>query len=559
MADKKEKGISRRDFMKGATATTLSAVALTALGGCVKKDDTTGTSTLHPWETPPAAIKDSDIVKTYDTEVVVVGAGYAGVAAACSAAEHGAKVICVEKTETYQGRGVGGTGVTDSKVMRDLNISLDKPHAVGEWIRACGNRADEKLISLFFNKSGEAMDWLIDKAEANNCGVGIWNGYSKSKLFPEEPTYHMVYNKDPEGKVNGVTVNYAVLVIALLYNDALKTNNCEFHWKSPAYQLIKEDEKIVGVICSTDDGYVKYNASKAVILATGDISGDTEMTDYYSPIANKAYANLYTPVGANSGDGHKMGMWAGAQMQEGELPTMMHPQACSSFHGPFMFVNPEGKRSFNEDTWVQGKSLGTILQGGYNRCYSIFDGNYLDDLRNGLPYGGGMFWDTFRLWGSTVEDAVAAAQSTVEDEKNQGVVIWSADTIEGLADMLLEQESETFNKDEFLNQVSRYNTMCDNKEDTDFFKQSVFLTPIRKGPFYAAKVGPGLLAVVGGLKVNTDLQCLDESKKPISGLYAVGNVSGDVYALDYPISIPGNSHGRCLTWGYLVGKTVSEL
>ena len=403
------------------------------------------------------------------------------------------------------------------------------------------------------------MDWLIEKAERNNCGVGIWSGYSKSQLFPEEPTYHMIYNKDPEGKINGKAVNIAVLAIALLYNDAVKTGNCEFHWKTPAEQLIKDNDHITGVICKTDNGYVRYNAKKAVILATGDIAGDEKMTEHFAPLANKAYSKLYTPLGANTGDGHKMGMWAGAQMQDGELPTMMHPQGCSMFHGPFMFVNPEGRRAFNEDTWVQGKSLGTILQGGYNHCYSIFDANYLTDLKNGLPYGGGMFWDTFRLWGTTVDDAVEAAQKTVEDTANQGKTVWKADTLEGLADLLYKQDQNTFDKDVFLQQVKHYNDMCDKKEDVDFFKQSVFLTSIRKAPFYATKVGPALLAIVGGLKINTNLQCLDQKNKPIPGLYAVGNVSGDVYALDYPISIPGNSHGRCLTWGYLAGQTVSAL
>lgn len=85
-----------------------------------------------------------------------------------------------------------------------------------------------------------------------------------------------------------------------------------------------------------------------------------------------------------------------------------------------------------------------------------------------------------------------------------------------------------------------------------------FLYPVVKAPFYAAKVGVALLAVVGGLSVNTDLQVLDDEKKPIEGLYATGNTSGDLYAIDYPINMAGNSNGRCVIWGYLLGKTMAK-
>ena len=85
-----------------------------------------------------------------------------------------------------------------------------------------------------------------------------------------------------------------------------------------------------------------------------------------------------------------------------------------------------------------------------------------------------------------------------------------------------------------------------------------FLCPVVKAPFYAAKVGVALLAVVGGLSVNTDLQVLDDEKKPIEGLYATGNTSGDLYAIDYPINMAGNSNGRCVIWGYLLGKTMAK-
>ena len=101
--------------------------------------------------------------------------------------------------------------------------------------------------------------------------------------------------------------------------------------------------------------------------------------------------------------------------------------------------------------------------------------------------------------------------------------------------------------------------MCEAGEDTQFEKEPVFLYPIKEPPFYATKVEAVILVCVGGLKVNTDLAVVKEDGTPIDGLFATGNTSGDLYAVDYPINMPGNSNGRCLTWGHLLGKTLACL
>ena len=64
-----------------------------------------------------------------------------------------------------------------------------------------------------------------------------------------------------------------------------------------------------------------------------------------------------------------MAAWAGGAFQEGPWPTMMHPQAAATFHGPFLFVNPDGKRFMNEATWVQGKCLGVMYNGGADHAW----------------------------------------------------------------------------------------------------------------------------------------------------------------------------------------------
>lgn len=548
------KDFSRRTFIRGAAAGALGIATMGVLGtyfsgqASAEADATstsangaagTGVSGKPSFMTPPAPIPASKIVKTVDTEVLVLGAGFSGVATACSAAERGLKVTVVEKSSRWNGRG-GGAGVTDSKLMRKMGLKIDKSKAQGQWVRTCGSRVDESLVSLYFNRSGEAMDWLLNKAEADSCHISIWGGYSKSDLYPDEPGYHMIF-----GGKHIKEGDFAP--VALLYNDSVKAG-VNYVFNAPAQQLVKEGNKVVGAIVKTADGYVRYNASKGVVIATGDIAADPEMVHYYAPIAEKAVESQYTPKGVNTGDGHKMGLWAGVAMQEGPFPTMIHPQAYAWFHGPFMFVNKDGKRFFNEATWVQAKSLNIMKQKSGNVAYSIFDANWLTDLVKGLPKGGGMFWDSFRAVGAEFD--TKAQQETIDGYIKQGLA-FKANTLEELADKI------GVDKKNFLAEVNHYNQMCAAGEDKDYHKPKIFLTPVQKGPFYATKVGPALLQICGGLSINSDLQCLDAEQRPIEGLYAVGSASGNSNAVDYPINMPGNSHGRCLTYGYVLGEKLA--
>lgn len=159
-----------------------------------------------------------------------------------------------------------------------------------------------------------------------------------------------------------------------------------------------------------------------------------------------------------------------------------------------------------------------------------------------------------RRWGLHAPDNAAAAPADAgpgpRPPEQRNTV--KADSIEELAALIGAPA------DVLKETIDRYNELVTKGTDDDFHKPADFLYPVVKAPFYAAKVGVALLAVVGGLSVNTDLQVLDDEKKPIEGLYATGNTSGDLYAIDYPINMAGNSNGRCVIWGYLLGKTMAK-
>ena len=219
----------------------------------------------------------------------------------------------------------------------------------------------------------------------------------------------------------------------------------------------------------------------------------------------------------------------------------------------------EGERFMNEGTWVQGKSMNVMHQTG-NVAWSIFDADYGKynrmSLENGT--GGGMFWDT--MSGSHRPGVHPMTHVTTSTSWRADMAADDGNTVQGRhASRSWPLRSAHPGRCSAGDQSTRYNELVAAKgADDDFHKPADFLYPVVKAPFCAAKVGVALLAVVGGLSVNTDLQVLDDEKKPIEGLYATGNTSGDLYAIDYPINMAGNSNGRALTWGDPIGDILSK-
>ena len=547
-------GISRRNLLKGA-AFSAAGVAALGLAGCAPQTEATkaeaglaetGETAKHTWEVKPEPIAADQISQTVDTEVLVIGGGYSGSCCALSAAQNGAKTILVEKDAVLNGHGVGGTGAIASRALDDLGLKFDKSLEMECWVSTCGNRCRESLVGKWFRESERCMNWFLDMAEANGANCMVTVG-SNSTVHPEIACYHFM-----SGGPIFEEHTMADFVEYMFEAEALKAG-AEFVYEMPAVQLVQDESgKVTGAICQNKSGeYVQYNASKGVVLATGDISYNDEYIDAFAPVANRVFTRLCSDQG-NVGDGHNMAAWAGGAFQEGPWPTMMHPQAAAVFHGPFLFVNPDGKRFMNEATWVQGKCLGVMYNGGSDHAWSIFDANWQNDLKSSLEHGGGMFWDTFRPYGSDYQVAVDGHTKTVENGIAETPDYYKrADTLEELAEMIEVDPAE------LKATVERYNKLCKEGEDKDFYKENHFLFPVEEGPFTACMVAPGLLAVCGGIHISDNFEVLNENDEPIPGLYAIGNCAGDIYAVDYPINIQGNSHGRCLVQGKCLGEQLA--
>ena len=499
------------------------------------------------WTKEPPDIPAAELTETLDCEVAVVGAGIAGVACALRAAQRGLDVLVLEKSGSWSGRG-GNIGVPNSRFMRERGYVNDLDAMAREWIKRCGNRCDEEVVWQFLRNGEPAMDWLLDivTAPEYGCRVELQGSRYAGETYYECFGSHRLFDGPMarQGKRPG-----AADAVYAMYCEARRLG-VRFRFNAPACKLTKDGAQVNGVVAHGGNGYFRVRAARGVVLATGDIGGNADMCADLAPIANRCAVKIYSPAGCNTGDGHRMGLWAGGALEMGPLPAMIHPQAYFFANYCFLFVGADGRRFMNEDNYIQGKGL-ALLRRGMPFAWSIIDGAWAEKIPATLPFGGGLFWD--RDHGPDEPAFSAEATAAMLERGSRAGTVVRADTPEQLAAAMGGVPAETF-----AATLERYNALARAGHDDDFGKRPELLLPLDTPPYYALKFGPALLAVVGGLQVDARLRVLDAARRPVPGLYAVGNAAGGRYGVDYPMLLVGNSHGTALTFGWLLGNLLAE-
>jgi fumarate reductase flavoprotein subunit len=512
--------------------------------------------TRYWWEDLPAPIADSEIKEFVETDICVIGCGLGGCAAALSAAQDGVRVLQLEKSESFNARGRGNFGY-DSKVRPALGKEFPNPTPrqiaerknaiVKEIIEFGGYRGNQKLANFLVDNSGAAQNWILELREKAGVEIEV-REYGAARLDSGEyqeavnlsgnRQFHYDLIFQPEGQLT---------LVKMIIDELWTMDNVEIRFETPAVQLLRDPlEGVNGVIAKNKDGeYVKI-ACKAVILATGGYEWDGEMMERYGGPGRYIFSSSMENHD-NTGDGHKMGMWIGAQIDE--APHCMLFEDGGGYHlytnklygigftrKPWMAVNFQGYRTDNEDkVWPMLGGSDAIKPFHYK--WVIFDDAWRDDAKVEKMGSAHSYYSLFHGY-----------SPEVTEEKIRDGSVFTADTIEELAEKI------GLDPAILIPTIERYNWCCDEGYDYDFDKPLPFMKPIRRAPFYAAKMGAALLATLGGLKINTRTQILDTEWQPISGLYGTGNVTGDLFFCDYPENIPGLTHGRCVTFGYHAGK-----
>lgn len=534
------RNMSRRGFltMAGIGAATTAAMGLTSCGptssGVDKQQpsqDVQTASDKYSFEIPPAAVNESDIVETRTADIIVVGAGTAGLTCAVSAAEEGKSVIVIAKDDAPSGQG-GSHFAIGTKVMEESGKKLDVQEAIAHEMQLASYRVDSEQWSIFANESGAAMDWYCDlmaqgglsctlEVPASNCG-GITEEYWGSHVFYGGP------NDAPFGDLPD---ELNVLVEQLSKNGQdVVFNNC-------AKQLVRDESgRVNAVIAENQEGkYVKYIGTNAVVLATGDYGNNPEMIEAWCPYVSgvpcmKAPAN-------NTGDGHAMALWVGAAMQPNSNHAAMVFGSMDIYKS--LTVNELGQRIGNERV-SNGFAAMEILQQPGKHTFSFWDSTYASKI------------PTYASRLTTEADTPEMVQAAFDAGVEAGT-IFKADSIAELA--------KHFGIDDNTLQstIDRYNELCAAGLDADHFKNADFMVAIKEALFYACENTPNLLVTLGGLDVTADMQVKDTEGKVIEGLWALGAIAGNFYANTYTTYFAGTNLGRNVCFGYRTGKLLAKL
>ena len=561
-------GITRRNFLTGAAvagagATLMGLVGCSSGGGEASKETSGGdakapesvevATDAKPWEVAPEPIPDSEIDETVDCDIVIVGAGIAGLPASMLAAEQGANVHIVEKAGTYGTARLCTSGF-NAKLQTENGIHYDRKEFISEaWKITNGVQGRMSSYGKWFDNSGPYVDWLqeifqsqgydlvaqqVNGFKVTNDGIGQQGYESFWTAFAS-----MIYFVDKDGKTLDSGVNPDWTGIMAKYAE---DHGATFHYNSPAVQLVRDENgegRVTSVICETEDGsYVKYNASKGILLTTGDFASNKEMMGYY----NRSLLKASTAIAEvkNTGDGHKMGLWVGADIDDfacgdcfpfvGVTLDNKRPQSdqTKSYAAvaslPVLMVDCTGRRIAAENLPFQGFSIPKITSTPDGAAFSVWDSAWESKFPSDYPKGDYLSTNT-------------AAQVEIDIEAG---TIHKADTLEELA------EIAGFDKDIFVANVERYNELCEKGEDLDFYKSPLWMTTIDTPPYYVSKHIVSVTSTRGGLKINDQMQVLDKKGLAIPGLYAAGNTAGSFYGNVYPPNIMGTGigHGQCFGW-----------
>ncbi|MFQ9742442.1 MAG: FAD-binding protein [Slackia sp.] len=564
-------GISRRNLFKAAGVTAIAAAAAGTLTGCGKgyindaedKNLTTQAPAGPSWLGSAPEIAQSDITETIDTEVVVVGCRTGGLPAVISAAENGAKVLGIEQMSSIA-TPREDLGAINSRYQLAAfegfpQFEIDKMEAMEDIVRYANGFVNYDLIKLWADESGAMIDWIADIVERNGefkmwfeGSIGTENTGARDKAWatghsPEKLT-------DDEAVTFGTCLrDYAIELGAEFRYDTMLVK-CEQN----------SDGRVTGVICQdgNDLHYIRVNASKGVILATGGYVSNTEMVEARQAWNNRLKINV--PVGGScTGDGIKAAMWCGASIDPLGCAVTFNRACCkpdevagSDLKGkwfwfgeqPFLKVNLNGKRFCNESGPYDYMLHSAYMQ-PYHTYVDIWDSDYVEQVKQLNEVG------CCRLYpfdnGAPSNMPVSLMGKKFEELEEAGY-IQKADTMEELAEKLnlpVEATVETWN---------RYNMFAEQGKDEDYNKEPYRLTSLTHPPYYGVRTGSWFLATIDGISINTDMHAVDEAGKQIEGLFMVGNDSGGFFSVSYPNLMTGLAAGRTMTFGRRAGMLAAQ-
>ena len=489
------------DAVSGATVTSNAIIAavtdaLTQAGADIAQLDANRRD-------PSASAEKTD--GTLEADIVIVGAGGAGMTAAISAVQAGKSVIILEKMKYAGGnttKATGGMNAAETHYQAEQGITDSVAQFVEDTMEGGHNINNRDLVTVMAENSADSIDWL-DGIGAPLPKVSFSGGATNARIHaPEDGSGVGDY------LVNKLLAKMDDLGIDIMYDTA-------------ATELITEDGKVTGVLANSSDTNYTIKAG-AVILATGGFGANEDMYTQYRPDLK---GTVTTNAPGATGDGIVMAQAVGADIVDIEQ-IQLHPTVeqetsmliTESVRGDgAILVNQSGKRFINEMETRDVVSAAELEQEG-QYAYIIFD----QRLREGLK--------------------------AIEKYVTNGLTV-QGDTFEDLA--------KEINVDPavFAETMNNWNQAVANKNDPEFGRDTGMENDLSVGPFYAIQIAPGIHHTMGGVKINTSAEVINTSGEAIPGLFAAGEVTGGVHGGN---RLGGNAVADIVVFGRIAAASAIE-
>jgi len=470
-----------------------------------------------------------------EADVVVIGSGASGLAAALTAAEGGARVVLFEKQRTPGGTSNFFEGIfaVESDLQREHYVDYSRDEAFRNIMEYSHWRANPRLVRAIVDESGPTIRWL------QKHGVGF---HGVTINMPRSPrTYHIVAG-------TGLAVVKALVTAA-------KGLGVDFRLATPVARILKEGPRVAGVTAEDDAGDVRVGA-RAVVVASGGFANNRQWIKKYTGF--ELEGNLL-PVGNTDkfGDGIRMAWEAGAAEEgvgvlelyrAGPITTEIGGQVEWPTVQPDLWVDPRGRRFCDESIAFYDTSVGNAnakFKEGYT--YSLFDTTVLERLKKeGVD--------------KMVNVRTPPVTRLTQFDRELEILFEKGNTDVTVADSVGELARALAMDPAVLEATVReYNGFCGKGHDDCFAKDPRYLRPLTGPRFYAVKAHTVFLGTMGGIRINHKTEVLDKNDGVIPGLYAAGFDAGGMYGDSYHVSVAsGSSVGFAFNSGRIAGRSVLD-
>lgn len=525
--------ISRRNFVRGgAVATILATTGAIGLSACSKANESNGGQ-------PASDPSSFNVVDTLDCDIVVVGGGVSGIAAAVQAGENGDSVVVLDWANALGGSGIGVEGVFgwNSPLQKEQGIEFDPSAAIAQECNNANWLVDANAWKRLIDASGDNIQWMLDNG-VEFSGVIDTYPIVKGDGSVSESDFKCFHWFGGNAAYEG-------------FDDTMAGGSCyEGYVKKMELKLdeygvdvrlgmratdlaFDGDGKITGVYAKNEnDEYTQVNA-KAVIIATGGILNDSDRMRKRGINPDRLCTQI-SP--GSSGDGAHMAIdQAGAReyfrtAYEGwnGIPGTNTAWTVTAVNlgsgGPVLWVNEFAERFTNEDIAAGNFDMAFVPRQCFQQQYAFMTQKFAYE----------------ELLGN---DANLIADWEERMDQDGGNNAWVADSVKELA------EAAGLDADTLEATVNRYNELCDKGSDDDFGKTADKMVAQKEGPFMLIACSYCIDASFGDVCVDRHFRAVDDHAQPIDGLYVIGVEGCMLYSNVYTIDMPGSGCANSVNSG----------